>query len=303
MGLNWGGIATVGGDLPDHDREAVRALLDKFADEVDRLLNDMKIPRVASPIFRPFGLVAAWDSEKLTAVFARSSGMSTQYWLDSRGQIIPPDELVREAIEQLAIEPTAVITLPTPVDPSMEQINAAAVHHVAEVGRSRALSRLGDLRGLEHLEPALREFLDDHPDPQKNVFVMMRFLQSAQMSQIHTAVNDALRRLDFRAVRADDRDYTGELWTNIQVCMAGCQLGLAVFEDIEQRDFNPNVSLELGYMLARQRRCLILKEKHLPALPADVMHRLYKPFDMFNIHETISHQIERWLKIDLRLVS
>jgi len=302
VGLNWG-IATVGGDLPDHDREAVRALLDKFADEVDRLLNDMKIPRVASPIFRPFSLVAAWDSEKLIAVFAKSSGISTQYWLDSRGQIIPPDELVREAIEQLAIEPTAVVTLPTPVDPPMEQINAAAVHHVAEVERSRALSRLGDLRGLEHLEPALREFLDDHPDPQKNVFVMMRFLQSAQMSQIHTAVNDALRRLDFHAVRADDRDYTGELWTNIQVCMAGCQLGLAVFEDIEQRDFNPNVSLELGYMLARQRRCLILKEKRLPALPADVMHRLYKPFDMFNIHETISHQIDRWLKIDLRLVS
>jgi hypothetical protein len=150
------------------------------------------------------------------------------------------------------------------------------------------------------LEPFLRAFLEDHPDPDRNVFLMMRFLDTDQMRAIHRSIADALAERNFHAIRADDRDYTGELWTNIEVCMTACHLGVAVFEDIEQREFNPNVSLELGYMLGRRRRCLILKERRLPELPTDVMHRLYKPFDMFNIEETVRAQTLRWIDVDLR---
>lgn len=112
-------------------------------------------------------------------------------------------------------------------------------------------------------------------------------------------MQSTLNNYGFKALRADARDYTGELWSNIQVYMTGCQLGIAVFEDIEQRDFNPNVSLELGYMMAKQRRCLILKEKRLPNLPADVVHRLYKQFDMFDIERSVSREVANWVAIDL----
>jgi hypothetical protein len=77
-------------------------------------------------------------------------------------------------------------------------------------------------------------------------------------------------------------------------------LGIAVFEDIEKREFNPNVALELGYMLARRRRCLILKEQHLPSLPADVINRLYKPFNMFDVTNSVTREIGRWVDIDLK---
>jgi hypothetical protein len=83
------------------------------------------------------------------------------------------------------------------------------------------------------------------------------------------------------------------------VCALGCTRGIAVFEDIDERDFNPNVSLELGYMLGRSKRCLLLKEQRLPVLPADVIHRLHKPFDVFSISDTIRTLILRWIDVDL----
>lgn len=103
------------------------------------------------------------------------------------------------------------------------------------------------------------------------------------------------------AVRADDRDYTGELWSNIEVYLTGCQYGIAVFEDIDQRDFNPNVSLELGYLMGRGKRTLLLKEKRLPRVPTDVVHRLYKEFDGYDIENSIKREVGQWITRDLRI--
>lgn len=300
MGLNWGGISMVGGDLDEEDRTRAADVIDAFGDAVDRILTGHGVNKTVSPIFRPFSIIVVWDSEKLIVVFAKSSGMTNQNWLDMRDQIVPPSALVADVQQQTNHEITAVITLPTP--PGVpDQIEAAANRHLDELERHMTLARLGDLTGLEHLEPALRAFLEDHPDPDKNIFLMMRFMETSQMGEIQEAVKRTAESKGLHVVRADDRDYTGELWTNIQVCMAGSMLGVAVFEDIDKRDFNPNVSLELGYMLAKQRRCLILKEQRLPTLPADVMHRLYKPFDMFKIDSTVSHQIDRWITVDLQI--
>lgn len=149
------------------------------------------------------------------------------------------------------------------------------------------------------MEPRLREFLNDHPDPDRNVFVIMRFLDSAQLEEAYAAIKSTLADRGFHAVRADDRDYTGELWSNVEVHLTGCKYGIAVFEDIDRRDFNPNVALELGYMIGRNKRCLILKEQRLPVLPADVIHRLYKPFDMFNVTASVSREVARWIDVDL----
>lgn len=300
MPLNWAGIGVSGGNMSDADQTLVRQSLDRFADDVARLLDEAHVPQDTSPIFRQWGLVVVWDAEKLVALFTKPSGIPMQRWLDERTQIIPVPTIVDEISTNLAVEVVSVVVLPVPTAAPGAQHSSAAMHHITELERSSALGRLGDLRGLEHLEPALRDLIADHPSPDRNVFVMMRFRKTDQMASIHTAIRNTLLPLGFHAIRADDRDYTGELWTNVQVCMTGCNLGIAVFEDIDDRDFNPNVSLELGYMLARHKRCLILKERRLPTLPADVVHRLYKDFDMFKINETVAHQVDRWLRIDLR---
>lgn len=164
-----------------------------------------------------------------------------------------------------------------------------------------ALGKLGDIEHVRHLEPYLRKFLEDHPEPSRNVFIMMRFSDSDQMKQIHNAIVAGLAEHGLNAVRADDRDYTGEVWSNIEVYLTGCQYGVAVFEDIEKRDFNPNVSLELGYLMGRAKRSLLLKEKRLPNMPSDVVHRLYKEFDGYDIENSIKREIGNWITRDLRI--
>lgn len=51
-----------------------------------------------------------------------------------------------------------------------------------------------------------------------------------------------------------------ELWQKIMHYMDNCRFGIVVFEEINERDFNPDMSMERGYLFARERRCLVLKE-------------------------------------------
>lgn len=244
------------------------------------------------------------DAEKTMAFFTQlQGGVALIRWLAHDAEILPFDPLQAQVAAELgsAVVFSASFPLPALVDTARaeETVDAIVTGHLSEVERAMAIGRVGSLAGLQHLEPGLRVFLDDHPDYERNVFIMMRFLDTEQMEAIHAAIVQSLAQRGYVGIRADDRDFTGELWINVEVCMIGCRLGIAVFEDIEQRDFNPNVSLELGYMLGRQKRCLILKERRLPSLPADVVHRLYKPFDIFDIASTIEAQVGRWVDVDL----
>lgn len=234
-------------------------------------------------------LVAAGAQDLRTAVVRREAVTPTGQSSDATTRII--DTHARTSIGTPVRSSTrygrASPRVTTPIGPGAVALNASEP------------ASLPCSRQQGHLEPHLREFLNDHPDPERNVFVMMRFLESPQLDEVHASIRDALAARAFEAVRADGRDYTGELWSNIEVYMTCCRLGIAVFEDIESRDFNPNVSLELGYMLGRRKRCLILKEQRLPDLPADVVHRLYKPFDVFNIGVSVTREVARWVDVDL----
>jgi hypothetical protein len=76
----------------------------------------------------------------------------------------------------------------------------------------------------------------------------------------------------------------------------GCGFGVSVFERIQQDNFNPNVSLEVGYMLALKKRVLLLKDQTLKALHTDLVGRLYRPFDVLDPGKTIPPQIEGWME-------
>jgi len=77
--------------------------------------------------------------------------------------------------------------------------------------------------------------------------------------------------------------------------MHGCDFGLAVFDRITEDDFNPNVSLEVGYMLGMGKDVLLLKDKTLKSLPTDLTGKLYKEFDTTDIESTMPQQIDKWL--------
>ncbi|MBV1850010.1 nucleotide-binding protein [Catellatospora sp. NEAU-YM18] len=288
--------------MADADERAITGLLDEFGDAVAAGLARMGYRPNASPIFRPFSLTVIRDKTKVLAGFSPAEGMARMLWMDERDVDYEPAALVDLVQNHLGQKLNAAVTLCPPESPSRTaQLRLAAAEHVREVETVHALGKLGDLSGLGHLEPHLREFLADHPDYDRNVFIMMRFADTPQMNEIHAAIKGALAERGMHGIRADDRDYTGELWSNIEVYLTCCRYGVAVFEDVDQRDHNPNVALELGYMIGRKKRTLLLKEHRLPTLPSDVVHRLYRPFDMFNIEASVKREVGRWADVDLQV--
>lgn len=127
---------------------------------------------------------------------------------------------------------------------------------------------------------------------------MTRFRATEYHDAITTAVGDVLAQYSLNMIRADDNAWLPELWPNVRACMDASSYGIAIFDQIDERDINPNVSLELGYMLAKGKRCLLLKEKRVPTLQADLLGHLYQQFDAFDIANTISGRVSDWL-VDL----
>jgi protein-tyrosine-phosphatase len=132
--------------------------------------------------------------------------------------------------------------------------------------------------------------------PSSNLFLMTRFAQTEHHEKISNAVKQAVRAFGLEFIRADDPNLSGaHLWEQVEFCMQACEYGVAIFETIHTPEFNPNVSLELGYMLGLNRQCLLLKEKSLATLPADLAGHLYKEFDAANIDASILGQVANWL--------
>lgn len=105
------------------------------------------------------------------------------------------------------------------------------------------------------LSSSLAAFRADWPDPSRLAFVMMQFGLTNAHDQAITAVRHALDTHQFVALRADDKQYHDDLWMNILTYMYGCRFGIGVFERIEDDAFNPNVSLEVGYMMGLGKPC------------------------------------------------
>lgn len=136
----------------------------------------------------------------------------------------------------------------------------------------------------------------DYPYARSNVFLMMRFEKTKQQKKINDAISSVLAGYYLNPIRADSKHYQNELWANVKSCIDASDYGIAVFEQIDQRDINPNVSLELGYMLAQGKKCLLLKEKRVPVLQSDLVGHLYREFDSHDIIKTVTSEVRNWLR-------
>lgn len=134
-----------------------------------------------------------------------------------------------------------------------------------------------------------------------NVFVMMRYRSDDHFRMIEESIRETLTAFGLNARFAKDSAIVDDLWDNIVYYIDHCRYGIAVFEDIDERYFNPNISLELGYMYAQGKRCLLLKERRMPRLPTDICGRIYRDFDALNLKVSIQEQISEWCKNDLRI--
>jgi hypothetical protein len=142
---------------------------------------------------------------------------------------------------------------------------------------------------------SLERFRSDFPDNTRLAFIMMQFGTSSTHEKILAAIKSALQAHNMVALRADERQYHDDLFYNILTYIYGTRFGIAVFERIEADTFNPNVSLEVGYMLGLGKSVCLLKERTLKMLNSDLVGKLYRPFDMQNPQKSIPPELFAWM--------
>lgn len=145
------------------------------------------------------------------------------------------------------------------------------------------------------------KLLGDSPY-EKNVFIMTPFLEGSRFKKMLEVIKKVLADNGLKGWIAHDKQVDSELWGNVQSYLLGCKYGIAIFmheEDVTVSTkpyFNPNVSIELGYMLGRGKQILLLKDKKLDSLQTDLFGSLYHEFDLIDYKRSIRKEIENWLK-------
>ena len=145
------------------------------------------------------------------------------------------------------------------------------------------------------IQDSLGLFKKDHPDAARVGFIMMKFKDTPAHDKILKSVKNTLRKHGLEGIRSDEREYHKDLFYNVETYMQGCGFGIAVYDRIEEEGFSPNVSLETGYMMALRKHVCLLKDKNLQTLHADLLGKLYKPFDPQNPEKTIPDELSKWL--------
>lgn len=134
-----------------------------------------------------------------------------------------------------------------------------------------------------------------YSDPKKLGFLVMRFTAAKPFSNIVEVIKKTGKEHGLVIVRADEHEFHGDLWGNVRTHLHGCGFGIAVYERIESNEPNANVGLEVGYLMAMNKPVLLLKDKTVPALQADLAGKLYKNFDPHDPAGTIPEQMTKWL--------
>lgn len=138
--------------------------------------------------------------------------------------------------------------------------------------------------------------------PEKNVFVMMRFRDTDAFKSIEIHISKALLKYGLYARFAKDVRKDELLWNHITKYMDQCSYGIAIFDglplDRDEPLLNPNVCTELGYMLAKGKRCLILKDRNL-TLQTDLLGFVWIQFDS-NRLSGLKKTIENWVEQEIQ---
>lgn len=145
------------------------------------------------------------------------------------------------------------------------------------------------------LKPTIDKIKFDYPG-KRLAFIMMPFFQNKQYDEIVIAIKNTLNKYNIVGLRADDKEYADNLFDNIMSYVYAADFGIAVFERLNDEYFNPNVSLEVGYVMGLNKQVCLLKEKTLKGLHTDLVGKLYRPFDIFNISSTIDKELTKWLQ-------
>ncbi len=165
----------------------------------------------------------------------------------------------------------------------------------AEVETAKPISTLAQLHPPE-ITMSLDRLRAKYPDAKKLGFLIMRFAAAKPYARIVEIVRKAGDENDLTIIRADENEFHADLWGNVRTHLHGCSFGIAVYERIETDEPNANVGLEVGYLMAMNKPVLLLKDRTVKILQADLAGKLYKEFDPHDPEATIPGQLTKWLE-------
>jgi protein-tyrosine-phosphatase len=154
--------------------------------------------------------------------------------------------------------------------------------------------------GFDYVTPFLSKFVRQFPHINGNVFVMMPFLTAASES-IFAAVKSELHHHGMIPLRADARAFSPVLWWNVVTYMLGSSYGVVIYEPTSDVQFNPNVSIEAGFMLALDRPVLFLVNDRLKSLPVDFAGHIFKNYaaSSENLAVNVRAQVKDWIQYNI----
>lgn len=126
------------------------------------------------------------------------------------------------------------------------------------------------------------------------VFVIMPFREKLKI--VYDIIQSVFAKNEYIAIRANEKLFTDDLWNNVKVYLDCCKVAVAIFDKNDQDSYNPNVALEVGYMLAKGNKVCLLKDCKLPKLPSDLISRMYMEYDSDKIETTLPQQLELWIR-------
>lgn len=298
--LMHGGMASSSGDLSKTEQKECNELAKRFGNKVKELGRRLMVPANQLSIFRMNFLFIGKDQLNYHFAFIDKPGGSSISYKDlSKYGIIPASTLIHQLKIEIG-EVHWILTIPilTIKNISDEQVENYAEQYVGAVlqASKNTQSKVSDQAiSVPELGKFIEAFRKDYPTDQKIAFIIMQFGSTKVHTKLVTVIKDTLKKHNIVGLRADDKEYSDDLISNIRTYMHCADFGIAIFERITEDDFNPNVSLEVGYMMGLGKSVCLLKDQTLKNLQADLVGKLYKPFDPLDVENTLPTQLEKWL--------
>lgn len=298
--LSSGGMASIGGDIPEDERNPLNEIVKLFGEMVSKQARTLQVPASFLAVQQSNFLFIARDVLSHYFIFATRPGETTINYRDlsAHGRLD-----IQSISHQIRIEVGDIqwgFSLPRTIpkhalEAEVEKLVKQYVGAVLEAQRRPEKAMSEEATTHPEIASGIEKFRQDYPSSQRTAFIIMQFGTTTLHQDIVDCIKDQLGKHGITALRADDKEYLDDLFPNIKVYMHACDFGVAVFDRITEDDFNPNVTLEVGYMLGMGKDVLLLKDKTLKSLTTDLTGRLYKPFDTTDVTGTIPLQIKKWL--------
>jgi hypothetical protein len=134
---------------------------------------------------------------------------------------------------------------------------------------------------------------------EKSVFIMTKFPQGRgkkekALKTLIEEVKAAIRAAGY-VPRIATYGYHDWLWQNVELYLVGCCKGIAIVEDRYQKELNPNVALEWGWMKGMGKKVYFLMEEQFAHSRADWQGLISKTFKWESAGEGVRDAIKQWL--------